>query len=159
MTNEAWLVGLKRLVLAFPDRDMSEGYAQERGNLYRPHLDDLADAAWLHAVAEAVRHERWFPTVAALRDYTAGWTPTQPLLPGRTPEQIEADLAERRESARAGAAMLRAGLEARGLLPAGETLKPMPSERPEQARDPVMANTGDETRLAELRRQADEIAR
>lgn len=107
MTDAAWLKGHHDLVVAFPDRDMSNEYAHDRGKLYRDHLDDLSEEQWFHAVATAIQHERWFPTVAALRDYATAWHP--PLL--REPPRSDEDLSRDRAATQRGLRMVRAVLE------------------------------------------------
>lgn len=81
MTDREWVEGMKQLVVAFPDRDLPPEVLESRGETYRRHLDDLTGAQWAHAVAEAVKSERWFPTIAALRDIAEGYMPPMVCLP------------------------------------------------------------------------------
>lgn len=71
MTNDGWLTGLRELLAAFPDRETEPEIAATRGEVYRRELNALTDETWLYAVRECVRHERWFPTVAAILDYAS----------------------------------------------------------------------------------------
>jgi hypothetical protein len=48
---------------------MTEAVLTHRGKVYREALDGLTDESWLYAVREAVRCEKWFPSVAGLLDY------------------------------------------------------------------------------------------
>ena len=68
MTEGAWVTGLKEL-LTLPDRDLSPEMLEERGRSYRKHLNCLTDRQWQHAVAEAVRLEKFFPAAATLLEY------------------------------------------------------------------------------------------
>lgn len=146
MTDSGWAAGIAKLLVAFPDRDQSAGVLQARGQVYREHLEDLSDEAWFWAVSEAVKGERWFPTVAALRDYAESYTPAgyKLLPPARTEEQREADRAE----ARRGVEMIREALKRLPPAPVGL--------RPAEKREPALVHASDE-RLDELRRQAEEI--
>ena len=98
MRDETWSKGYGQLTVAFPDREMTEERAMARGSIYREYLDDLADAAWLYAVADAIRCDEWFPTVATLRRYAEAWVPPDRLLPParRAPEEIGAGKAAAR---------------------------------------------------------------
>lgn len=70
MTDAAWAEGIADLVATLPDSSPTdEDVREHRSRVYRRHLDHLSDTAWLFAVSEAIRHERWFPSAAALRDY------------------------------------------------------------------------------------------
>jgi len=99
-----------------PDAVSDPQIKADRAGLYREHLDELADAPWLHAVREAVRHERWFPTIAALLDYAGAWRPpVSGLLPERrTPEEREED----RALARRGLELVKAAVASVPRLPA-----------------------------------------
>jgi len=58
------------LVATLPDSSPTdEDLREHRARVYRGQLDHLPDEVWLFAVGEAIRCERWFPTVAALREY------------------------------------------------------------------------------------------
>jgi len=82
VTDEAWTAGMRDLVAMLPDASPTdEAVKEHRSRLYRQHLDHLADEAWLFAVAEAIRLERWFPTVAALWEYGRDFQPQYPALP------------------------------------------------------------------------------
>lgn len=123
MTDPVWQEGLRQLALAFPDRAHTKEFMARRGDLYRTHLDDLTDDAWLHAVAEAIRYEEWFPTVALLRKYSEAFYPPGHLLPPvrRTPEEIAAGKAE----ARNGLELIRAECRKRG-IDVPDPVRPMP---------------------------------
>jgi hypothetical protein len=79
VTEGAWVTGMREL-LTIPGPDLSPEMQEERGRSYRRHLDCLTDRQWTHAVAEAVRLEKWFPAVATLLEY--GDT-APPMLVGR----------------------------------------------------------------------------
>lgn len=128
MTDEAWAKGMHDLVM-LPDREMSQEYAADRGEVYRRVLDHLTDAEWLYAVAEALKYERWFPAPATLISFADEYVPPGLALPaGRTSEQIEADRIAARENLRGGAALIRGELQRRGLLAsdAPEPVESMP---------------------------------
>lgn len=101
MKDEQWIRGMSELAASFPDRDLPEQVLAVRGDVYRRELDHLDGDRWLFAVREAIRNERWFPTVAALLEYaeSAGAPPVAGLLPPprRTEEEKERD----RQAARA----------------------------------------------------------
>lgn len=73
MTDKAWAQGYGELVLAFPLRASGADESAARGAVYRKHLDELSDGAWLHAVHEAITEAEWFPPVAALLAWAAEW--------------------------------------------------------------------------------------
>jgi hypothetical protein len=151
--DHAWARGMAELQKSgLPGWPTDPKESAMRAELYRRHLDDLGEDAWLHAVAEAVRHERWFPTVAALRDYAAGWVPEFKLLP--PPRRTEEQLIEAREAARRGLVLVMAAVAERG-LPDGEPVKAMPGTEPQQ---PTLVRTT-ATKRAELERQRQEIGR
>lgn len=62
---------------------MTEAHAEARGKVYRSHLDDLDGRQWEFAVSEAIKRQRFFPTVSELRAYAADWEP--PPLPRIAP--------------------------------------------------------------------------
>lgn len=126
MTTEAWVKGLKQLVLAFPNRDETEAVQTERGAVYRQHLNDLDDGPWLFAVADAIRSEQWFPSVALLRRYAEAWRPAGLALPParRTPKEIELGKAD----ARAGLELIRVEAERRGIS-VPQLVREMPGEK------------------------------
>src|ERR1700741_2138078 len=85
---------MKELAASFPDRDLPEAVLETRGDVYRRELGGLTDEAWLFAVREAIRNERWFPTVAALLEYSDSAGAPQPVAglleaPVRTEEERE----------------------------------------------------------------------
>jgi hypothetical protein len=118
VTEEAWTQGLHDLFM-LPDREMSEGYAADRGEVYRRVLSHLTDAAWLHAVDVALRRERWFPAPAALLEYAAEYSPPQALPAPRSREAIEESRTAARANLTGGLAIVRAELVRRGLLAPG----------------------------------------
>lgn len=69
MTDAAWIKGMAELAAAFPAKDQDQAVMATRGQVYRRELGRLTDTSWRYAVSQAVQHERWFPTVAALLDY------------------------------------------------------------------------------------------
>jgi len=80
MTDDDWRAGYGRLRLAFPPpADTTREVAAARGRVYREALDDLSPVAWRHAVTLALQRERFFPTIALLRDYAADYV--APALP------------------------------------------------------------------------------
>jgi len=94
-----------QLAFAYPGYGASEQEQAERSRVYRRHLDDLGDEPWLYAVAYAIKADRHFPAIAALRAYAEAYRPTLPMLPpARSPEQM----AEDREVARRGLELIRA---------------------------------------------------
>lgn len=116
-----------------------------RGRCYREDLADLTDSQWLHAVKQA-RQRRWFPSVEEIlrQEGTCGDVRLRVLEPRRTPEQMEADRAE----ARIGLEMVKAAVAS---APAGAFVQ---VSAPVKSMPPIEATP---ERLAELRRQADEI--
>ncbi len=149
MNDVAWALGMAELQKSgLPGWPTDPAVSTTRSELYRRHLDDIADAAWLYAVAEAIRRETWFPTVAKLREYASGWAPTYPALPpGRTPEQLEAD----REATRRGLALVQATVAERLSLP---TIPPPVQQMPAATPHDVEAERRREARLEVLRQQA-----
>lgn len=109
MTDAAWAKGMADLVAMLPDSSTSDETVREhRASLYRRILDYLSDDAWLHAVSEAIARERWFPSVAVLREYGESFTPSYPALPpARDVATREADRAE----AKRGLELCRAAFE------------------------------------------------
>ena len=153
MKDHAWARGMAELQKSgLPGWPTDPQESAMRAELYRRHLDDLGEDAWLHAVAEAVRQGRWFPLVEALRGYAAEWAPAQPLLPPA--RRSEEQLAEAREAARRGLELVRAAVAERG-LPAGEPVRSMPGTEPREAT--LVRTTA--AKRAELERQRQEIAR
>jgi len=73
MTDKAWAQGYGELVLAFPVRGSGAEESRARGAVYRKHLDELSDGAWLHAVGCAIRESGWFPPVRDLLAWAAEW--------------------------------------------------------------------------------------
>lgn len=97
-----------------------------RGQVYRRELDGLADEAWFFAVREAIRNERWFPTVAALLEYAeAAGAPLAPVA-GRI-EEHRMTPEERAASARRGLELIREALKARGIDVDGAPVQDMPA--------------------------------
>jgi hypothetical protein len=98
MTDKAWAQGYGELVLAFPLRGSGADESAARGAVYRKHLDELSDGAWLHAVSRAISEATWFPTVSSLRDFAREWhggatleTDERKRLDGTTPKQLKGD--------------------------------------------------------------------
>jgi len=149
VTDEAWVRGFGDLVLAFPNREQSSQEAQSRAVVYRRHLDDLTDPQWKHAVAVVIRSERWFPTVAALRDYAETWTPPVAGYLGSAPRTEEQDTLDR-EAARKGLERIKAAVTERL-----RDLPPMPALGELPAAPRVVVAHDD--RLEELRRQRDAL--
>jgi hypothetical protein len=155
MTDAAWARGMADLWVAFPGRGHETGeLSAARATVYRQHLDDLTDQQWFHAVGQALERDEWFPTIARLREYAAGWVPpTAGYLPParRTEEEAERD----RESARRGLALIRAAVAARlpELSVAPESRR-MPFAAPYVVDREAMAG-----RIEELSRQRAEILR
>lgn len=95
---------MAELVATLPSQEVGAVHAEVRGRIYREELSRLTDAQWSFAVREAIRRERWFPTVAALREYAAEYqVPTKLLGPGRSDDQRDLD----REEARRGLELIR----------------------------------------------------
>lgn len=78
MKPEVWKKGLGDLLLGFPDRDLTPEQQKARGEVYRRHLDELHEDAWLFAVDQALDTLTWFPTIAELKDLAYGWFDTPP---------------------------------------------------------------------------------
>lgn len=149
MTEEAWTEGMAMLAVAFPTREEDPRAAALRGRVYREALDDLTDGAWLTAVREAIRDERWFPSVAALREYAEAAAPPPLALPApqRTPEQE----AEARSIARLGLELVKAAF--RKALAAG-TVKAPAAAPPAKRWASRLSDDEWATRVEELREQA-----
>lgn len=111
MTDAAFVQGLTLMVRAgLPGWPEDREIAAERSRALRELLDDITDAAWLHACTEVAKHERWFPVPGVLREYAGTYQPPYPLLPpARTEEEREAD----REAARKGLELIKAAFDAR----------------------------------------------
>jgi hypothetical protein len=134
VTNRGYARGMSDLAVAFPaGREEDAQIANERGRIYRQHLDDLTDAAFAYAVSQAIARERWFPTVAALREYAAGAPPPAGALPApRSPEAIEASREEARANARGGLEIIRRELEAKGVPVPAVLVRSMPASTGEE---------------------------
>jgi len=134
VTNRGYARGMSDLAVAFPaGREEDAKIASERGRLYRQHLDDLTDEAFAYAVGQAVKHERWFPTVAALREYAAAAPPPAGALPApRSPEQIEAVREEGRANTARGMEIFRRELAARGHNVEADPVRSMPASTGEE---------------------------
>src|SRR4030095_12131178 len=96
MTDKAFREGIAAMLVAFPDREKSPNELALRSQVYRRVLDHLTDEAFLYAVSEALRYERWFPVPSMLIDYSDDYVSNKALPEPRTPEQLE----ESRERAR-----------------------------------------------------------
>jgi hypothetical protein len=147
MQDATWVRGIGDLAVSFPDRDQDPEVLEARGGVYRRELGSLSDEAWLYAVREAIRNERWFPTIAVLLDYAARAPIAAPsaALPDdtRTPE-------EKREDAKRLLEVVRAAYEERvATLPP----RPIVTTPPPGGREVIASDE----RLDELRRQAREI--
>lgn len=106
MTDKAWLEGLAEFhrvgMPGWPYDDPA--ISSERARAYRRHLDALSDGQWYHAVTEAIRSLKWFPTVHELLEFGESYNPGyRQLGPARTNEQVEID----RETAKRGIALIR----------------------------------------------------
>jgi hypothetical protein len=142
---------MRDLAVSFPSQDQDPEVLRVRGAVYLRELGSLTDEAWLYAVQEAIRNERWFPTVAALLEY-ASRAPQAPFradraLPEdtRTPEEIQA---EKRETAKRGLELVKAAYEERIATLPPRPLVSLPRE------DRIAWS---DERLDELRKQAQEI--
>jgi hypothetical protein len=139
------------LVLGLARADETREKSDARAQLYRKHLDDLTDEAWLYAVDGVMKTCTFFPTIAELRAAAETWRPESAgFLPParRTDEERAADA----EATRRGLELIRAAVGDS----AGEVVKPMPDAAVEQPkREGVVEATED--RLALLRAQANEI--
>jgi hypothetical protein len=127
--------------------DETREKADARAQLYRRHLDDLTDEAWLYAVDGVMKTCTFFPTIAELRAAAETWRPESAgyLPPARrTDEERAADA----EATRRGLEMVRAAVGE----DAGDPVKPMPSAKVERP-----AHEATEDRLALLRAQAEAI--
>jgi hypothetical protein len=144
MTDESWTTGMHALVVAFPDREMNRGYASDRGALYRHHLNHLTDEAWMHAVSEAIRTERWFPTIAALLDLAGEYRPA--LLYIGPAKRTEEEAEEARAQARRGLELVKQAVAERV-----KKLPPAPAPSPLPEANVVVAH---DDRLDKLRQQA-----
>lgn len=146
MRDESWVEGMRELAATFPDRDLPEAVLATRGDVYRRELGGLSDEAWLFAVRESIRNERWFPTVATLLEYAEGAGSPQPvagLLPPHRPTEEERE-ARRREAA--------AQLDKIKAIPLP------PTERPRAAyRDPAAPLVITDEKLDRARAQARQI--
>ncbi len=91
MTDEAWVLGIGDLVLAFSGADVPPDMLKAKGEVYRRHLDHLSDEDWLRAVAMAVRSEKWFPSIASLVEYAA---PVGPQLPEAAAVAVYEEIAD-----------------------------------------------------------------
>lgn len=111
MTDEAWIRGWTELAATLPDKDQEPVVLGVRGQVYRRELGKLTDQSWLYAVSEAVRNERWFPTVACLLDYAndAPETRDAAMLKAYVPTDQDRDKAK--EAARRGVEMCREAFE------------------------------------------------
>lgn len=148
METRAWVDGMRDLAVSFPSQDQDQEVLEKRGEIYRRELGSLSDDAWLYAVRESIRNERWFPTVAQLLDY-AGRAPVMApaaALPDdtRTPDEKRADAARMLDT-------IKAELAAREA-----ELPPTPVVTPPPEPTVVVLDRYPE-RLDELRRQAREI--
>ena len=106
MTDKAWAEGMAEFqrvgMPGWPYDD--QAISSERARAYRRHLDTLSDGQWYHAVGEAIRACKWFPTVHELLDFGESYRPAYPMLgPARTHDQREID----RETARKGVELIR----------------------------------------------------
>jgi len=130
-------------LLTLPDRDLPPAVLATRGDVYRRELGSLRDEAWLFAVGECVRNERWFPTVATLLKYAEGAAAAAGPVAGLLEAPRRTD--EEREVARREAAEQLAKIKAIPLPP---------TERPRVAyRDPATPVVITDERLDELRAQ------
>jgi hypothetical protein len=147
MTDAAWVRGMGELVLGLARADETREKADARAQLYRRHLDDLTDEAWLYAVDGVMKTCTFFPTIAELRAAAETWRPESAgyLPPARrTDEERAADA----EATRRGLEMVRAAVGE----DVGDPVKPMPSAKVERP-----AHEATEDRLALLRAQAEAI--
>jgi len=146
VTDEAWARGMADLIVMLPDSSpVDESVRARRSRLYREHLHEFSDEAWFFAVAESIKAEKWFPSVATLRSYAEGFTPEYPMLPpGRGEEEKERD----REMARKGLELCAEAFERATGQKAPIVGRSMPHATPEDELD---------ARLEALRRQAQEI--
>lgn len=106
MTDKAWADGMAEFqrvgMPGWPYED--QAISSERAKAYRRHLDSLSDGQWYHAVREAIRNCKWFPTVHELIDFGESYNPGYKQLgPARSNEQVEID----RETARKGVELIR----------------------------------------------------
>lgn len=115
MTDAAWAKGMAELKILPDSAPTDEAFRTHRAGLYRRHLDEFSDAAWLHAVSEAVRRETWFPAVATLRRYAEEYRPKMLALPHVAPSSEEQAAAKL--EARKGVELIRRTLIDKGLLP------------------------------------------
>jgi hypothetical protein len=98
MTEESWIRGMAELSM-LPSKGTFPAQAQLLGQVYREELGHLTDEAWRFAVREAIRRDRWFPTVAALLEYSDEHVSNTRLLgPARPDGQRDLD----REEAKRG---------------------------------------------------------
>lgn len=148
MNDIVWAKGMADLIVMLPDSSPVDASVRtRRSQLYREHLDEFSDAAWLHAVSLAVSTEKWFPSVATLREYAQSYTPAYPMLPpGRGEEQREQD----REIAKRGMKLCAEAFERATGIKAPLVGMPMP----EPLRDDVRSE-----REALLKQQAEEIVK
>jgi hypothetical protein len=151
MTDAAWVRGMGELVLGLARAHETREKADARAQLYRRHLDDLSDEAWLYAVDGVMKTCTFFPTIAELRAAAETWRPESAgyLPPARrTDEERAADA----EATRRGLEMVRAAVGE----DVGDPVKPMPAAKVErQPREGTVEATED--RLALLRAQAEAI--
>lgn len=69
ITEAAWKKGMVELTL-LPSAEEDQAESAFRGSIYQREIQPrLNDNQWRHAVSEAIRNERWFPSVAALMAY------------------------------------------------------------------------------------------
>jgi hypothetical protein len=143
MRDEAWVDGMRDLAVAFPTQDQDPNVLRARGAVYLRELGNLTDEAWLYAVREAIRNERWFPTVNVLLDYAARapQPPSRTVLPDdtRTSEERRADAKRLLEQLRQAI-----GQDGADSEPTNGLTRAIPPK-------PVVAT---EERMTELRRQA-----
>lgn len=113
MTDETFREGMAVLFMMWPSRAKDEATVAALCAIYRPALDDLSDARFRRAVAEALKTCTYFPVPAELRALARGRRP------GGSPEEDHDPIA----AWRAGD----------GALPAGPALLAERAVGPEQA--------------------------
>jgi hypothetical protein len=148
MQDGTWVKGMAELVVSFPAADQDQEVLRARGAVYRRELGSLTDEAWLYAVRESIRNERWFPTVAQLLDY-AGRAPVM------APSAALPDDTRTVEEKRADASRLLAQIK--GAVKEREKDLPPTPIVTAQRESVVVDLEASSERLDELRRQREQI--
>lgn len=116
MTDGAFKAGMAQMAVTFPSSDEDASVKGARSQVYRRILDHLTDEAWLYAVEQALRHDRWFPAPAILLDYAEEYVPKNALPEPRSLEELEQSREAARANVKAGLELIRKAALERGLV-------------------------------------------